>query len=106
MPASARRNGSSQPVIWPGAVLGDTLETPTAIAILPDSATNGEAVFWTGISLAAAGKEREAGPYLARAYSIHPKWADLVPRLPAAGLLPQDPDLVSRLVARMKSERP
>jgi uncharacterized Ntn-hydrolase superfamily protein len=73
-----------------------------AIAVLPDSATNGEAVFWTGISLAAAGKEREAGPYLARASSIHPKWADLVPRLPAAGLLPQDSDLVNRLVARMK----
>ena len=77
-----------------------------AIAILPDSATNGEAVFWTGIALAAAGKEREAGPYLSRAYAVHPKWADLVPELPAAGLLPQDPGLVSRLVARMKSAHP
>ena len=76
-----------------------------AIAFLPDSATNGEAVFWTGISLAAAGKEREAAPYLARAYRVHPRWADLVPRLPAAGLLPADSALVRRLVAGMKTIR-
>ena len=75
-----------------------------AIAFLPDSATNGEAVFWTGISLASAGREREAGPYLARAYRVHPKWADLVPRLPAAGLLPADSALVRRLVSGMRSE--
>ena len=30
-----------------------------AIGLLPDSATNGEAVFWTGISLVTAGRERE-----------------------------------------------
>ena len=76
-----------------------------AIAFLPDSATNGEAVFWTGISLASAGKEREAAPYLARAYRVHPKWADLVPRLPAAGLLPADSALVRRLVARMRARQ-
>jgi len=76
-----------------------------AIAFLPDSATNGEAVFWTGISLASAGKETEAVPYLVRAYRVHPKWADLVPRLPAAGLLPGDSALVRRLVDRMKSTR-
>ncbi|HEX6089683.1 MAG TPA: DUF1028 domain-containing protein [Gemmatimonadales bacterium] len=76
-----------------------------AIAFLPDSATNGEAVFWTGISLAAAGKEAEAAPYLARAYAVHPKWAELVPRLPAAGLLPADSALVRRLVAGMRRGR-
>ncbi len=76
-----------------------------AIAFLPDSATNGEAVFWTGISLAAAGKEAEAAPYLVRAYAVHPKWAELVPRLPAAGLLPADSALVRRLVAGMRRGR-
>jgi tetratricopeptide (TPR) repeat protein len=76
-----------------------------AIAFLPDSATNGEAVFWTGISLAFAGKEAEAAPYLARAYAVHPGWAELVPRLPAAGLLPADSALVRRLVAVMRGGR-
>lgn len=73
-----------------------------AIGLLPDSATNGEAVFWTGISLAAARREREAIPYLARAYAVHPAWADLIPRLPGAGLLPGDKALVGRLVAGMR----
>ena len=76
-----------------------------AIAFLPDSATNGEAVFWTGISLASAGQEREAMPYLVRAYAVHPKWAELVARLPAAGLLPRDPALVERLVRGMRAGR-
>ena len=73
-----------------------------AIGLLPDSATNGEAVFWTGISLVTAGREREAMPYLARAYAVHPAWADLLPRLPDAGLLPRDKPLVARLVAGMR----
>ena len=77
-----------------------------AIAFLPDSATNGEAVFWTGISLAVAGREREALPYLRRAQAVHPQWAELVPRLPAAGLLPADSALVGRLVAGMKGKTP
>ncbi len=77
-----------------------------AIGLLPDSATNGEAVFWTGISLAAARREREAIPYLARAYAVHPAWADLVPRLPDAGLLPGDQTLVRRLVAGMRRSTP
>jgi uncharacterized Ntn-hydrolase superfamily protein len=77
-----------------------------AIGLLPDSVTNGEAVFWTGISLVSARRERDAIPYLARAYAVHPAWADLVPRLPGAGLLPKDSALVDRLVTGMKSARP
>jgi uncharacterized Ntn-hydrolase superfamily protein len=76
-----------------------------AIKLLPDSATNGEAVFWTGISLVAARRERDAMPFLARAYAVHPAWADLIPRLANARLLPQDPALIARLVAGMKSPR-
>ena len=76
-----------------------------AIGLLPDSATNGEAVFWTGISLVSARRERDAMPYLARAYAVHPAWADLVPRLPDAGLLPRDKELIDRLVAGMRSSR-
>ena len=74
-----------------------------AIGLLPDSATNGEAVFWTGISLVSARRERAAIPYLARAYTVHPAWAELVSRLPAAGLLPNDSALIERLVSAMKS---
>ncbi|HEX6750281.1 MAG TPA: DUF1028 domain-containing protein [Longimicrobium sp.] len=76
-----------------------------ATSILPDSATNGEAVFWTGISFASAGKVEQAIPYLRRAYAVWPKWAELVRRLPAAGLLPKDDALVERLVREMTAGR-
>src|SRR5215212_1785409 len=49
-----------------------------ATSLVPDAATNGEAAFWTGISLAGAGRMDEAMPYLARAYAVHARWADLV----------------------------
>ncbi len=74
----------------------------SATRLLPDAATNGEAVFWTGISLASAGKTEEAIPFLARAYAVHPAWAELMPRLARAGLLPNDPALQERLVRGMK----
>lgn len=74
-----------------------------AMALVPDEATNGEAPFWVGITLASAGRVDEALPYLARAYAQDARWAELVGRLPAAGLLPDDDALVQRLVTRMKA---
>ncbi len=74
-----------------------------AMRIAPDEATNGESAFWVGVTLASVGRVDEALPYLARAYAQDPRWASLVPRLPAAGLLPDDDALVQRLVVRMKA---
>ena len=73
-----------------------------AMNILPDDATNGEAPFWVGITLAASGRMKEAIPYLVRAYSADRCWAELVSRLPAAGLLPESPILVDQLVRGMR----
>ena len=78
-----------------------------ATSLVPDAATNGEAAFWTGISLANAKRVDEAFPYLRRAYAADPRWAELVTRLPAAGLMPNDSAIVRRVVAEMKrSARP
>lgn len=74
-----------------------------ATSLLPDAATNGEAVFWTGISLANAKRVDEAIPYLRRAYAADRRWAELVTRLPDAALLPNDTALVRRLVEAMKN---
>ena len=86
--------------------LGDmaraTASYSEALALAPDEATNGEAAFWTGIGLASAGRVEEALPYLRRAQAVHDRWVDLVPRLPAAGVLPDDVGLVARLVAGMR----
>lgn len=76
-----------------------------ATALIPDEATNGEAPFWVGITLADAGRIDEAIPYLVRAYNQDPRWATLISRLPSAGLLPDNPDLIARLREEMKQSR-
>ncbi len=73
-----------------------------ATSLLPDAATNGEAVFWTGISLVSARRVDDALPYLRRAYAADARWAELATRLPEVGLLPNDSALVRRLVTEMK----
>lgn len=73
-----------------------------ATTIVPDSATNGEAVFWVGATLANSGRRNDAVPFLRRAYSQDHRWAELVTRLPAAGLLPKDQGLIAELVRDMK----
>ena len=75
-----------------------------ATSIVPDGATNGEAPFWVGITLASAGRVDEALPYLARAHAQDRRWAQLVPRLVASGLLPDDAGLIERLVEGMKGK--
>lgn len=73
-----------------------------AMQIVPDSVTNGEAPFWVGITLASEGRTEEALPYLERAYAQDERWAELVERLPPAGLLPEDEELIQRLVEGMR----
>lgn len=74
-----------------------------AMALVSDDAVNGEAAFWVGITLASIDREAAALPYLRRAYAQDPRWAELVGRLPAAGLLPGDAALVARLRAAMQN---
>jgi len=59
-----------------------------AMDLVPDEATNGEAPFWVGVTLAASDKAADALPYLRRAFAQDPNWAELLVRLPAADLLP------------------
>ena len=73
-----------------------------ALEIVPDKATNGEAAFWVGVTLADTGDPEQAIPYLVRAYKQDKRWAELLPRLPASKLLPDDPALIDRLVQAMK----
>ena len=75
-----------------------------ATELVPDAATGGEAPFWVGVTLASEGREEEAVPYLQRAQAQHERWADLLRRLPASGLLPADDALLDRLAAAMIGE--
>jgi hypothetical protein len=51
---------------------------------------NVEAVFWHAAALAGAGRIEEALPLFKQVFAREPKWAELVKRLPAAGLLPRE----------------
>jgi len=74
-----------------------------AMDLVPDEATEGEAPFWVGVTLASEGRVDDAIPYLRRAYQQREAWATLIERLPEAGLLP-DMDLAKRLQKAMMSE--
>lgn len=67
-----------------------------AQALVPDSH---EMVFWTAATLAADGRLDDALPLFSRAFSMWPLWRELVPRLPASGLLPDDAQLIERILA-------
>jgi uncharacterized Ntn-hydrolase superfamily protein len=58
-----------------------------------------ELPFWQAITLVTVGREAEAIPILKQVFAKEPWWADLIPRLPAAAQLPNDPALIKRLVA-------
>ena len=73
-----------------------------ATSIIPDSATNGEIAFWAGIELVLAERVSEALPYLVRAYRQDSRWAEVVVRISAAGIVPDDRSLIDRLLAGMK----
>ena len=72
-----------------------------AMMFVPDSTVNGEAAFWVGVTLASIDRVDEAVPYLQRAYAQDARWAALVPRLPASGLLPDNDAIIDQLVSGM-----
>jgi uncharacterized Ntn-hydrolase superfamily protein len=67
-----------------------------AEALVPDSH---EMVFWHAATLAADGRVDESLPLFGKAFAAWPRWRDLVQRLPAAGLLPDDPELMQKIVS-------
>ncbi len=64
--------------------------------LVPDSH---EMIFWHAATLADAGKVDEAMPLFAKAFSMWPRWREIIPRLPASGLLPDDPELIEKILS-------
>jgi uncharacterized Ntn-hydrolase superfamily protein len=71
-------------------------EYTRAEEILPDQS---EPIFWHAVTLASIGRVDESIPLFARAFEMFPEWRILVPRLPAAGLLPDDEGVIRRIEA-------
>lgn len=70
-----------------------------AAAMLPDSATNGELVYWQAVTLTDLGRTRDALPFFARAFAQDTSWVELLWRLPAAGLLSADSVTIRQIIA-------
>lgn len=58
---------------------------------------NPELAFWQAVTMAAAGQAAAALPLLGRAFAADPGWRELLRRLPAAGMFPDDPELLATL---------
>ena len=56
-----------------------------------------ELPFWQAVTLASIGKEAEAAPIFTAVFAKEPAWAELLGRLPAAGLFPDDKALIARI---------
>lgn len=86
-----------------GDVEGSLAEYEAAHRSQPD---NLELAFWHGVALAASGREDDAAPILRRAFQAHSGWIELLKRLPAAGLFPDDGELIARLIGTRAVSEP
>jgi uncharacterized Ntn-hydrolase superfamily protein len=64
--------------------------------LVPDSH---EMIFWHAATLAAAGAVDESLPLFKKAFDMWPLWKEFVQRLPASGLLPDDPELMQKILS-------
>jgi uncharacterized Ntn-hydrolase superfamily protein len=58
---------------------------------------NLELAFWYGLALAGSGRPAEAVRVMEAPFRAHPGWVELLRRLPEAGIIPDDPELIGRL---------
>jgi uncharacterized Ntn-hydrolase superfamily protein len=73
-------------------------EYSAAQQMVTDKQTNGEMAFWHAVTLVGVHRFDDAVPLFRRAFAQDPLWRELVPRLPKAGALPDDPALIKRIV--------
>ena len=58
--------------------------------------------YWHAVALVTMKRVDEALPLFRQAFAAHREWATLTPRLPKAGLLPDDPKLIQEIVSQAK----
>jgi uncharacterized Ntn-hydrolase superfamily protein len=65
-----------------------------------------ELPFWEAVTMASTGRVEEALPIFHRVFALAPRWSILVQRLPAVGQLPDDPELMRRILAQAPAGSP
>src|SRR5258707_783472 len=78
---------------------GALREYGAAEQLVPD---NAEMIYWHAVALANMGRVDESLPLFKKVFAMDRNWLDLTPRLPKAGLLPDDKQLIQRIVAQGK----
>ena len=68
--------------------------------LVPD---NLEMQYWHAVALVSVKRMDESLPLFARVFAADPSWRELTRRLPAAGLLPEDPKLLERILGAGKA---
>jgi tetratricopeptide (TPR) repeat protein len=71
-------------------------EYRTAAQMVPEIE---ELPFWHAVTLADLGHVEEALPIFREVFARNDNWATLVQRLPAAGLLREDPEMMDRILS-------
>lgn len=61
-----------------------------------------EMIFWHAVALVNMKRVDEALPLFKKCFAIEKSWAELTPRLPASGLLPDDPKLIETITTQAK----
>ncbi len=61
-----------------------------------------EMTYWHAVALVNMNRIDEALPLFRKVFAMDKNWATLTPHLPAAGLLPNDPKLIERILASQK----
>jgi len=76
---------------------GALREYGAAEQIVPD---NAEMIYWHAVALVNMGRVDESLPLFKKVFAMDHNWVDLTPRLPKSGLLPDDPQLIQRIVSQ------
>ena len=63
---------------------------------------NAEMAFWHAVALVNMKRVDEALPLFRKVFTMDPSWKELTPRLPKAGLLPDDPKVLERILGERR----
>jgi len=62
-----------------------------------------EMIYWHAVALVNMNRVDESLPFFAHAFRLEPGWRELTPRLPHSGLLPDNPQLIQRILESEKT---
>ena len=71
-------------------------EYSAAARLVPD---HSEMIYWHAVALVNMGRVDESLPLFRKVFAAGKDWIELTRRLPKAGLLPNDADLISRITS-------